>query len=76
MAQLKKFLEPAMFCHLAVCTQTALWRGKRPKVHAKQKEFKNFFSTDLKVCKIFSNLGDICKIGKKDGPTVRSSLFH
>ena len=27
------------------CTHLALWRqGKRPKVHAKQKGFKNFFS--------------------------------
>ena len=30
------------------CTHLALWRGKeqgkRPKVHAKQKRFKNFFS--------------------------------
>ena len=30
------------------CTHLALWRGiqwqgKRPEVHAKQKEFKNFF---------------------------------
>ena len=25
------------------CTHLALWQGKRPKVHAKQKGFKNFF---------------------------------
>ena len=32
------------------CTHLALWRGKgqgkRPKVHAKQKGFKNFFSPE------------------------------
>ena len=33
----RNFLEPAMFCHLA------LWRGKRPKVHVENKGFKNFF---------------------------------
>ena len=38
----KNFLEPAMFCHLAVLIQ--LWQGKGPKVHAKQKGFQNFFS--------------------------------
>jgi hypothetical protein len=28
------------------CTHLALWRGKRPKVHAKQKGFKNFFTSN------------------------------
>jgi hypothetical protein len=30
------------------CTHLALWRrqGKRPKVHAKQKGFKNFFTSE------------------------------
>ena len=37
-ADQKNFLEPAMFC----CTHLA-WQGKRPKVHAKRKGFKNFF---------------------------------
>ena len=41
LTRLKKFLEPAMFCHLAVERQC-----KRPKVHAKQKGFKNFFKQD------------------------------
>ena len=34
--KVKKFLEPAMFCHLAVLIR----QGKRPEVHAKQKGFK------------------------------------
>jgi hypothetical protein len=38
--KVKNFLEPAMFCRLAVLRQ-----GKRPKVHAKQKGFKNFFGS-------------------------------
>ena len=38
------FLEPAIFCHLASCTHLALWQGKIPKVHAKQKAFKNICS--------------------------------
>ena len=41
--KLKYFLEPAMFCHLAVLLYLQR-QGKRPKVHAKQKGFKNFFS--------------------------------
>ena len=28
------------------CTHLALWQVKRPKVHAKQKGFKNFFSPE------------------------------
>ena len=33
------------------CTHLALWRqGKRPKVHAKQKGFKNFFISRISQC--------------------------
>ena len=45
--RLNNFLEPAMFCHLAVliylCGELTQRQGKRPNVYAKQKEFKNFF---------------------------------
>ena len=36
-----------MFCHLLSYTHLALWRGKRPKVNAKQKGFWNFLSFSL-----------------------------
>jgi hypothetical protein len=29
------------------CTHLAKRQGKRPKVHAKQKGFKNFFTTEV-----------------------------
>ena len=36
------------------CTHLALWRGKKPKVLAKQKGFKNFFRLfDMKKCHDF-----------------------
>ena len=48
---LTNFLESAIFCHLALwrktqstCKTKRIQDGKRPKVHAKQKGFKNFFS--------------------------------
>ena len=41
--EVKKNLEPAMFCHLGVLIY--LCGGKRPKVvYAKQKGSKNFFT--------------------------------
>ena len=47
---LKNFLEPAMFCHLAVLIYLCGERqGKRPKVNANQKGSKNFFSTGIIV---------------------------
>ena len=43
--QLKIFLEPAMFCHLAVLIYLCgeVRQDKRPKVHAKQKRIQEFF---------------------------------
>ena len=52
---LKNFLEPTMFCHLAVLNVQLEKQGKRPEVHAKQKGFKNFF-------RVNSNYGDVLRL--------------
>ena len=46
--RLKNFLEPAVFCHLDSFSFVER-QGKIPKVHAKQKGFKNFFRGALCV---------------------------
>jgi hypothetical protein len=44
-SEIKNFLEPAMFCHLAVLIYLCGDRGKvKDRVYAKQKESKNFFT--------------------------------
>ena len=49
--ELKIFLEPVMFCHLAVSTHLPLWRGrqgKKPKVYLrKTKRIQEFLYFEL-----------------------------
>ena len=63
-----------MFCHLLSYTHLALWRGKRPKVNAKQKGFWNFLSFSLLFFAQYfgvefkKNIGKTLLKGLKTGP--------